>query len=38
LTAYVGDTYGIDTGAVIGWAAQVAADPAAPPPPLILRP
>jgi hypothetical protein len=37
LSAYAGDTHGIDTAAVIGWAAQVAADPAATPPPLTLR-
>ena len=37
LTAYAGDTYGIDTAAVIGWAENVAADPAETPPPLTLR-
>lgn len=37
LSSYDGTTYGIDVAGVITWAATVAADPAATPPPLALR-
>ncbi len=37
LSSYDGDTYGINVPGVIAWAASVAADPAATPPPLHLR-
>lgn len=37
LTAYSGDTYGIDVAGVIAWASHLAAKPADAPPPLALR-
>lgn len=37
LSTYDGDAFGINVAAVIAWAAILAADPAATPPPLALR-